>query len=76
MNTYKIQMENAKISNSTLELMGLAGALHDLVEQYIARYERLYPNLCECGHIPDFEHQKICEAFEPAITYIDRKSVV
>lgn len=71
MNIYKTQMENAKISNSTLELMGIAGTLHDLIEQYIARYERLYPNLCEGGSIPDFEYQKVCEAFGPAITYIE-----
>lgn len=71
MTTFKTQMENAKFGKDTLELMGIAGTLHDLIEQYIARYERLYPNLCEGGSIPDFEHQKVCEAFEPAITYIE-----
>lgn len=75
MTDYKTQMENAKIGKDTLELMGIAGTLHDLIEQYVAIYERLYSNPSEGGVIPDFEYQKVCEAFEPAVTYIENAVV-
>lgn len=75
MTDYKTQMENAKIGKDTLELMGIAGALHDLIEQYVAIYERLYSIGCEDGSLLDHEYQKVCEAFEPAVTYIENAVV-
>lgn len=71
MKSYKTQMENAKIGKDTLELMGMVGALHDLIGQYIDRYERLNPELCGGKGIPDSKYEELCEAFHPAISFLE-----
>lgn len=71
MKSYKERMENAKFSKDTLELLSMVGSLHDMIEQYSARYERLYPGICEGNGIPDFVYDKLHEAFSPAISFIE-----
>ena len=64
-------MLNATISNDTRELMSFAGALHDLINLYIAWYERVYPAICGEYGIPGCELDRVCEAFRPAITFFE-----
>ena len=67
----KNRMGNVKIGKDTLEMMGMIGALHDLIEQYVAIYERLYPEICGGNGIPDSTYDEVCTAFSPAISFME-----
>lgn len=71
MNSYKEKMNKATIGSDTLEIMGIIGSLHDLIEQYRAWYERTYKAICKNDGIPDFEYEKVCEAFRPAQEFME-----
>lgn len=73
MKSYKERMENAKFGKDTLELLSMVGSLHDMIEQYSAIYERIKPAVCEGDGIPDFVYDKLCEAFNPAISFIENE---
>ena len=64
-------MENAKLGKGTLELMGMVGALYDLTEQYLAYEKRENQEACKIVNVYDALTQKMSEAFEPAITFLE-----
>ena len=73
MTLYKERMMKATIGNDTLELMGMVGTLHDLIYQYAAWYERPFKDVREGFSMPDSEYDKLCDAFNHAITYLEDK---
>lgn len=64
-------MLNAKIGADTLEILSIAGALRDLMDQYVAIHERLYTGICKDHGMPDSEYEKLYNAFSPAISFIE-----
>ena len=51
--------------------MSMVGALYDLTEQYLAYEMREHPEVCEIANVYDALTQKMSEAFEPAITFLE-----
>lgn len=70
MEGFKKKMEKATIGSASLEIMGIVGTLRDLIDQYASWFERTYPVIGKEG-IPDYEFDKVCEAFGPAITFME-----
>lgn len=67
----KDRLENASIGDATRELLGMLGMLHDFIDKYCDWHVRTYPNLSNNGEIDNPYYEKICEAMNPAISFLE-----
>ncbi len=68
-------MEKVSVGEVTRKLFGMLGSLHDFIDTYCEWHANAYPGLSRGGEVDIHTYEEICNAIQPAISFIEAKVI-